>query len=456
QHVRVRRLILSEQERRGIATFEPKDRKNQDEEELTGGMNWRLIQVYGSDSDPRAFNYDGELCVANRGIFDGEELLKLQEEFLYDFLHATQEHVIKPKKNPRIDIDAVILGRTNNPEYKRVRSNDRMEAFNDRTRKVDIPYVLRVADEEKIYQKFFQGARITGKHIAPHTLEMASLWAILTRLEEPGGDLTLLQKAKLYNDESIPKRNVDLQKLKEEAQEEGFRGVSPRYVVDMISKALVNDSEGCVNPYRVLTMLEDNLRDHAAIATSAIDEYKEYLEMVRDELARVSQEEVRRVISHDPEELREVGQKYLDHLMAYLNDEKVEDRYTGEEKEADEEFMRAVEKQIGIAEAQKDDFRQEIANWISERARKGEPFNAEDNDRLRRALEKKLWEDKKHNINFSAMVSDKSTDPEHKKRKIEWIEQLKSEFGYCDVCAENVIDHAGAEVAREELAGRKN
>lgn len=455
QHVRVRRLILSEHDRRGIATFEPKDRKNQDEEELTGGMNWRLIQVYGSDSDPRAFNYDGELCVANRGIFDGEELLKLQEEFLYDFLHATQEHVIKPKKNPRIDIDTVIMGRTNNPEYKRVKSNERMEAFNDRTRKVDIPYVLRAADEEKIYQKFFQSSRVAGKHMAPHTLEMASLWAILTRLEEPGGDLTLLQKAQLYNGESIPKRNVDLQKLREEAHEEGFHGVSPRYVVDMISKALVNDTEGCVNPYRVLTMLEDNLKDHAGIAESAIDEYKEYIEVVRDELSRISQEEVRRVISHDPEELREVGQKFLDHVMAYLNDEKVEDRYTGEEKEPDEEFMRAIEKQIGIAEGQKDDFRQEIANWISERARKGEPFNAEDNERLRRALEKKLWEDKKHNINFSAMVSDKTTDPEHKKRKNAWIEHLKGEFGYCEVCAENVIDHAGAEVAREELEERK-
>jgi serine protein kinase len=455
KHVRVRRLILSEQDRRGIATFEPKDRKNQDEEELTGGMNWRLIQVYGSDSDPRAFNYDGELCVANRGIFDGEELLKLQEEFLYDFLHATQEHVIKPKKNARIDIDTVILGRTNNPEYKRVKSNERMEAFNDRTRKVDIPYVLRIADEERIYQKFFQGSRVAGKHIAPHTLEMAALWAMLTRLEEPGGDLTLLQKAKLYNGESIPKRNVDLQKLREEAHEEGFHGVSPRYVVDMISKALVNDTEGCVNPYRSLTMLEDNLKDHAGIPESAFDEYKEYIEIVRDELSRISQEEVRRVISHDPKELREVGQKYLDHVMAYLNDEKVEDRYTGEEKEPDEEFMRAIEKQIGIAEAQKDDFRQEIANWISERARKNQPFNAEDNDRLRRALEKKLWEDKKHNINFSAMVSDKTTDPEHKKRKNQWIEQLKSEFAYCDVCAENVIDHAGAEVARAELEERK-
>jgi serine protein kinase len=363
--------------------------------------------------------------------------------------------VIKPKKNPRFYIDTVILGRTNSPEYKRMKSNERMEAFNDRTRKVDIPYVLQKSDEEKIYRKFFGYERIAGKHIAPHTLEMAALWAILTRLEEPSGDITLLQKAKVYDGEEIPDRHLDLEKLKEEAKQEGFFGVSPRYVIDMISKALVNDTEGCINPYRVLTMLEDNLGNHSAIDEKNIDGYKEHIEVVRDELSEVCQEEVRRVISHDPEELREVGQKYLDHVMAYLHDEKVEDKYTGEEKEPDEEFMRSIERQIRITEAQKDDFRQEISNWISERARKGLSFNPENNDRLRRAIEKKLWEDKKHNINFAAMVSDKTTDPEHKKRKSEWIERLKEEFGYCDVCAENVIDHAGAEVAREELEERE-
>jgi serine protein kinase len=457
KHVTVRRLILSEKDRRGIATFEPKDKKNQDEEELTGGLNWRLVQIYGSDSDPRAFNYDGELCIANRGIFDGEELLKLQEEFLYDFLHATQEHVIKPKKNPRIDIDTVILGRTNSPEYKRVKSNEKMEAFNDRTRTIDIPYVLRKSDEEKIYRKFFGTNRVWGKHIAPHTLEMAALWAVLTRLEEPSADISILQKAKIYDGESIPNRTVDVKKLLDEAKgKEGFSGVSPRYVIDMISKALVNDVEGCINPYRVLAMLEDNLPYHPGIDENRIEEYREYIELVKEELSAICQEEVRRVISHDPDELRQVGQKYLDHVMAYLNDEKVEDPYTGEEMEPDEEFMRSIEKQIGITEAQKDDFRQEISNWISERARKGEPFSPEHNDRLRRALEKKLWEDKKHNINFTAMVSDKTTDPEHKRRKAEWIERLKKEYGYCDICAENVIDYAGAEVAREELAKRES
>jgi serine protein kinase len=456
KHVTVRRLILSEKDRRGIATFEPKDKKNQDEEELTGGLNWRLVQIYGSDSDPRAFNYDGELCIANRGIFDGEELLKLQEEFLYDFLHATQEHVIKPKKNPRIDIDTVILGRTNSPEYKRVKSNEKMEAFNDRTRTIDIPYVLRKSDEEKIYRKFFGTNRVWGKHIAPHTLEMAALWAVLTRLEEPSADISILQKAKIYDGESIPNRTVDVKKLLDEAKgKEGFSGVSPRYVIDMISKALVNDVEGCINPYRVLAMLEDNLPYHPGIDENRIEEYREYIELVKEELSAICQEEVRRVISHDPDELRQVGQKYLDHVMAYLNDRRWRTLHRGGDgaRRGVHALYREADRDHGSAKGRLPPGDLQLDQRA---ARKGEPFSPEHNDRLRRALEKKLWEDKKHNINFTAMVSDKTTDPEHKRRKAEWIERLKKEYGYCDICAENVIDYAGAEVAREELAKRES
>ena len=89
-HVRVRRLIMSEQDRIGIGTFQPKDEKNQDSTELTGDINYRKIAEYGSDSDPRAFNFDGEFNIANRGIVEFVEVLKLDVAFLYDLLGASQ------------------------------------------------------------------------------------------------------------------------------------------------------------------------------------------------------------------------------------------------------------------------------------------------------------------------------------------------------------------------------
>jgi serine protein kinase len=169
EEVKVYRLILSEQDRIGIGTFQPKDEKNQDSTELTGDINYRKIAEFGSDSDPRAFNFDGELNIANRGLVEFIEVLKLDVAFLYDLLGASQEHKIKPKKFAQTDIDEVILGHTNEPEYRRLQNNEFMEALRDRTVKIDVPYVTRLKDEIKIYEKDFNAERVRGKHIAPHT-----------------------------------------------------------------------------------------------------------------------------------------------------------------------------------------------------------------------------------------------------------------------------------------------
>ena len=182
-HVKVRRLVLSEKDRIGIGTFQPKDEKNQDSTELTGDINYRKIAEYGSDSDPRAFNFDGEFNIANRGIIEFIEVLKLDVAFLYDLLGASQEHKIKPKKFAQTDIDEVIIGHTNEPEYRKLQNNEFMEALRDRTVKIDIPYITKLGDEIKIYEKDFNAEKIRGKHIAPHTIEMAAMWAVLTRLE---------------------------------------------------------------------------------------------------------------------------------------------------------------------------------------------------------------------------------------------------------------------------------
>ncbi len=191
----VRRMLMSEQDRIGIGTFQPKDEKNQDSTELTGDINYRKIAEYGSDSDPRAFNFDGEFNVANRGMIEFIEVLKLDVAFLYDLLGASQEHKIKPKKFAQTDIDTVIIGHTNEPEYKKLQSNEFMEALRDRTIKIDVPYVTKLSEEIRIYQKDYNSKRVRGKYIAPHTLEVAAMWALLTRLEQPNHHgLRLFQK----------------------------------------------------------------------------------------------------------------------------------------------------------------------------------------------------------------------------------------------------------------------
>ena len=454
-HIEIVRLLADENKRQAIETFEPKDKKNQDETELTGDVNYSKIAVYG-ESDPRAFDYSGAFCNANRGIFSGEELLKLQREFLYDFLHATQEQTIKPKNNPRIDIDQLIVGRTNMPEYRDKKGDEKMEAFNDRTKRIDFPYVVSYEDEAEIYRKMLRNADLPDIQVEPHTLEMAGLFGVLTRIEEPDeSTVGLVQKAKAYNGEIDEADDVDVKKLREEAAEtadigEGMDGVSPRFIGDEIAEAIMDSmhrSRSFLSPLTTFNHLEGNLENHGSIADDEFERYYRYLELVREEYKERAIEDVRHALAYDIDEIQRQGEKYMDHVMAYIDDDTVEDEITGREQEPDEQFLRSVEEKLDLPEDRKDDFRQEVANWVSRRAREGEPFNPQDNDRLRRALERKLWEDKKHNINFSALVSSGEMDDEERN---EWIEAL-IEQGYSEEGAREVLEFAGAEVAKSEM-----
>jgi len=451
QDVRVRRLVLSEQDRVGIGTFQPKDEKNQDSTELTGDINYRKIAEYGSDSDPRAFNFDGEFNISNRGIIEFIEVLKLDVAFLYDLLGASQEHKIKPKKFAQTDIDEVIIGHTNEPEYRKLQSNEYMEALRDRTIKIDIPYVTRLDDEIKIYQKDFNPQKVHGKHIAPHTIEMAAMWAVLTRLEEPKkANLTRLQKLKLYNGKSLPGFTEDMvQELRDESPREGMHGISPRYVQDKISNALVmHTEEKCVNPFMVLNELEAGLKHHSLISTEEQrKEYAQLLAVVKEEYEDIVKNEVQRAIAADEEALSRLCANYIDNVRAYTLKEKVRNKFTGQAEEPDERLMRSIEEKIGISESRKDDFRREIMNYIGALAIDGRKFDYRTNERLQKALELKLFEDQKDTIKLTSLVS--SVVDQATQEKIDVVKsRLIRDYGYCEVCATDVLNYVASIFAR--------
>src|SRR3954463_3984142 len=395
QDVRVKRVLLSEKDRVGIGTFQPKDEKNQDATELTGDINYRKIAEYGSDSDPRAFNFDGEFNISNRGIIEFVEVLKLDVAFLYDLLGATQERKIKPKKFAQTDIDEVILGHTNEAEYKKLLNNEFMEALRDRTVKVDIPYITKVSEEVKIYTKDFTSAKV-GKHVAPHTLYVAALWAVLTRLEDPKKhSLSLIQKAKLYDGKTLPGFTQDnIKELRKEANREGLDGISPRYIQDKIANALVSDkADGAINPFMVLNELESGLRSHSLISSEEQRKrFGEMLSVVKQEYEDIVKNEVQRAISADEDMLAKLCANYIDNIKAYTQKENVKNPYTGQDEEPDERLMRSIEEKIDIPESRKDDFRREIMNYIGALAIEGRTFDYKTNERLHKALEAKLFE----------------------------------------------------------------
>ncbi|MBN1443020.1 MAG: serine protein kinase [Planctomycetes bacterium] len=450
-HIEVYRLILSEEDRVGIGTFQPKDEKNQDSTELTGDINYRKIAEYGSDSDPRAFNFDGEFHIANRGLLEFIEVLKLDVAFLYDLLGASQEHCIKPKKFAQTDIDLVILGHTNEPEYRKLQNNELMEAFRDRTVKVDVPYITTLSHEIQIYQRDFNRQKVRGKHIAPHTIEMAAMWAVLTRLEDPKNhQLTLLQKLKLYDGKTMPGFTEDnVKELQNEARREGLDGISPRYIQDKISNALVNDENlHSINPFMVLNELEGGLKHHSLITSEEQKKrYSDLLAVVKEEYEDIVKNEVQRAISADEEAIAKLCANYIDNIKAYTQKEKVRNKYTGQEEEPDERLMRSIEEKIEIPESRKDDFRREIMNYIGALAVEGKHFDYKTNARLQKALELKIFEDQKDTIKLTSLVS--SVVDKETQEKIDVVKQrLIKNFGYDEVSATDILNYVASIFAR--------
>src|SRR5256714_5380909 len=328
-----------------------------------------------------------------------------------------------------------------------------MEGLRDRTIKIDIPYITRLNEEVKIYRKDYNRDKIRGKHIAPHTLEIAAMWGILTRLEDPKKhNLTLLQKLKLYDGKTLPGFTQDnIKELRKETLREGLDGISPRYIQDKISNALVSDKgEGCVNPFMVMNELEAGLRHHSLITSEEQRRrYNEMLTVVKQEYEDLVKNEVQRAISADEDAIAKLCSNYIDNIKAYTQKEKVRNKYTGQDEEPDERLMRSIEDKIDIPESRKDDFRREIMNYIGALAIEGKTFDYKTNERLHKALELKLFEDQKDSIKLTSLVS--SVVDRETQKKIDIVKQrLIKNFGYDEVSATDVLNFVASIFARRD------
>ncbi len=456
KHIRVVRKVFSEADRCGIATFQPKDEKNQDSTELTGDINFRQIGNFGSDSDPRAFSFDGEFCVGNRGIIEFIEALKLDTAFLYDLLGASQEQSVKPKKFSQVSIDEAIIAHTNDPEFQKLKSNQYMEAFRDRTTKIDVPYTLRWSEELKILEKDYGPGKVR-QHIAPHTLEIAALWSILTRLaDDKDGKLSLVEKAELYDGKLLPGWTEDaVKELKDKYPDEGMQGgVSVRYLQDKISNCLSNNHD-YVNMFMVLNELRDGL-DHSSLLTNKeqVGRYITCIDLALKKLTEILKTEVQKALVGDKEAIKRLCTNYIDNVMAYISKSKIKDPITGQDRKPDERLMRAIEEKIQIPETGSDDFRRQISSFIGHLAHEGKTFQWDSNPKLRKALEAKLFEDVKDTIKLSALnVSGATVVDKDIQEKIDAVKtRLIKEFGYNERSATDVLDFVGGIFARGDLA----
>ncbi|HET9712333.1 MAG TPA: PrkA family serine protein kinase, partial [Pyrinomonadaceae bacterium] len=450
EDVKVHRVAFSEKERVGIGTFSPSDPKSQDITELTGSIDLSTIGEVGVESDPRAYRFDGELNIANRGLMEFVEMLKVDEKFLYSLLTLSQEQSIKTGRFAMIYADEVILSHSNENEYIAFAGNRKSEALQDRIILVKVPYNLRVSQEERIYDKLLhQSEALRNVHLAPHTLKVAAMFAVMTRLEEPKRqNVDIVKKMKLYDGEDVEGyKSKDVRELKEETIREGMDGISPRYIINRLSSALVRDGVTCINPIDALRAIKDGFEQHTGISSEQRERYLNHISQARKEYDELAKIEVQRAFVYSFEEMaRTMCNNYLDNVEAFCNKERLKDPITEEEMEPDEQLMRSIEEQIGISENAKNTFRQEILIRISSYARKGKPFEYNSHERLKEAIEKKIFADLKDVVKIT--TSTKTPDPDQLRRINEVVDRLVKEHGYCPVCANELLTYVGTLVSR--------
>ncbi|SDI83484.1 PrkA family serine protein kinase [Natribacillus halophilus] len=445
EDVMVERIFFSEDHRTGIGTFSPSDPKSQDIADLTGSIDFSTIAEYGSESDPRAYRFDGELNKANRGLMEFQEMLKSDEKFLWHLLSLSQEGNFKAGRFALISADEMIVAHTNEAEYRSFINNKKNEALQSRMIVMNVPYNLKVTEEERIYEKMIAESDMAHVHIAPHALRTAAIFTVLTRLKESQNQgVDLMQKLHLYDGEIVEGfKDQDVKDLRNEYQDEGMTGIDPRYVINRISSAIIRKDAASINALDVLRSLKEGLDQHASISKEDRERYKDFISVARREYDEIAKTEVQKAFVYSYEEqAKTLVNNYLDNVEAYCNNHKIHDPITGDELNADEKLMRSIEEQIGISENAKKAFREEILIRISAYARKGQKFDYNSHERLREAIQKKLFADLKDVVKITTSVQ--TPDEDQLKKINEVIARLVDEHGYNTHSANELLKYVGS------------
>ena len=443
EDMHVRTYEFSIRAKRGIGVVPPVDPNNQDTSVLIGGEDISKLDLY-SEGDPRVLDLTGALNVGNRGMVEFIEVFKNETEYLHAMITATQEKSIPaPGRHGMIYVDTCIVAHSNEAEWKKFKSDHTNEAILDRIVTIKVPYNMRLSEEVKIYKKIIRQSRFTAD-IAPHTIEMASMFAILSRLE-PTSKCDLMTKLKLYNGEEVVEKGktkkIDVTELREEAKNEGMTGISTRFIMKALDNALSDNIEtNAIHPISVREALVHMVKE----SDFPEDVRKHYLEFLQDtlhkEYLQILEREITKAFVYSYQEQAEsLFQNYLDHAEAYVTKKKMKDRNTGEELEPDEAFLKSIEEQIGIVGTASDGFRQEVIAFLWSVGRKGEKVSYESYEPLKEAIEKKLMASVR---DVSRIITKARTrDDEQGKKYDRMVEQLIKN-GYPASCVDTILKYA--------------
>ncbi|MDF2596209.1 MAG: putative serine protein kinase, PrkA [Clostridia bacterium] len=433
---------FSMRSRKGIGVVPPVDPNNQDTSVLVGSIDISKMDLYPED-DPRVLSLNGAFNAGNRGLVEFIEVFKNDVEYLHTMITATQEKSIpSPGKNAMIYFDGVILAHSNEAEWNKFKSDHTNEAILDRIVKVEVPYCMELNQEIKIYEKMLRNSNFKS-HMAPHTLEIAAMFAILSRLT-PSAKVDPLTKLKIYNGEEIIEKGttkrIDILELKEEAEREGMTGLSTRFISKAVDTALSESDCNCITPIGLMDVLAREVRE----MTVSEEGKKRYLAFLQDtikkEYHKMLESEVTKAFIHGyKEQAEDLFNNYLDHAEAYANKTKLKDANTGEDLNPDEEFMRSIEEQLGITQAGAKGFRQDVTSYMFSIIRNGGKVEYAAYEPLKEAIEKKLTSSVRE---LSRIITqNKVRDREQNVKYDAMVEEMKNN-GYCDHCCNVILKYA--------------
>lgn len=443
EEVPVRTYDFSIRAKRGVGIVPPVDPNNQDTSVLIGSEDISKLDLY-SEGDPRVLDLTGALNVGNRGVVEFIEVFKNETEYLHAMITATQEkNIPAPGRHGMIYVDECIIAHSNEAEWKKFKSDHTNEAILDRIVTVKVPYNLRLSEETKIYKKIIRQSRFTAD-IAPHTIEIASMFAILSRME-PTNKCDLMTKLKLYNGEEVVEKGktkkIDVTELREEAKNEGMSGISTRFIMKALDNALSDNIEqNAIHPIAVREALVNMVKE----ADFADDVRKRYLEFLQDTLHKeyleILEREITKAFVYSYQEQAEsLFQNYLDHAEGYVTKKRLKDRSTGEELEPDESFMRSIEEQIAIIGTACDGFRQEVIAYLWSVSRKSERISYESYEPLKEAIEKKLMSSVR---DVSRIITKARTRDDDQGRKYDRMVEQLIRNGYPASCVDTILKYA--------------
>jgi len=441
---------FSSRGRQGVGVVPPMDPNTQDTSLLIGSEDISKLDLYPED-DPRVLSLNGAFNVGNRGIVEFVEVFKNEIEFLHTMITATQEkNVPSPGKQAMIDGDGVILAHCNEAEWNKFKAEHTNEAILDRIVRVNIPYCLEYKQEVKIYEKLI-GRSDYDYHLAPHTLEVAAMFAVLSRLK-PSNKVDPLTKMKIYNGEEIVEKGlikkVDIKDLREEVEDEGMTGISTRFIMKAIDASLADSTKNMITPISIRDALIKQVKEQIVNP----DDRKYFLQFLQktlhEEYLSILEKEITKAfVSAYDEQAESLFNNYLDHAEAYVNNTKVKDRVTNEDMEPDERFLVSIEEQIGIKGSAKNNFRADITSYMFARLRRGEVIDWRSYGPLREAVETKLVSSVR---DISRIVTkSKSRDTKQQKKFNAMVQTLIDNYGYNEDSAEEVLKFASNNLWRD-------